>query len=284
MKVMLLGSTGMAGSMIESYFNKYTNHQVLPVHRNKLLSYGVVCDALDNADVSKLINLIKVYNPDVVINCIGLLVKESNDSIEKALLINSLFPHKIALACTANNIRFIHISTDCVFDGIDGPYNENSVTTETNKYGKSKAIGEIRDGNCLTIRTSIIGPDLDKNGTGLFNWVINQKNAINGYTKVMWNGITTLELAKQINTIIVDYPYLRGLYHLTTDEAISKYELLSLINATYNLKLNVMKELGTVSNKCLTNNRKAEYNPSIPPLNQQIEELFNSHLPIVTLN
>ena len=271
MKIMILGGSGMAGSMIYNYLTKYTSHSIVATYREA--GKGIQLDVMNSHHVHHLISFINVYKPDIIINCIGVLIKESNDNPELASRINWAFPHVMASACDAVHARLIHISTDCIFDGKEGPYNEDSEYTETNTYGTTKALGEVKRSPHLTLRTSIIGPDSDINGTGLMNWVLKQKEVINGYASVMWNGITTLELAKQIERIIARLDRLSGLYHLTTDTPISKYELLNLFQYHYDLPIIVNPTNDVIQNKCLNNNRKAEYDPHIPPLSEQIKEL-----------
>ena len=273
MKILLLGMTGMAGSMIYDYFTKNTSHEIVGTSRQSGL--GIQLDVMNSHHVHHLISFMNVWRPQVVINCIGLLVKESNDNPELASRINWAFPHVMASACDSVHAKLIHISTDCIFDGKEGPYNEDSAYTETNVYGRTKALGEVKRYPHLTLRTSIIGPDPDINGTGLMNWVLKQTGTINGFENVKWNGVTTLELADQINNIITRLDKLSGVYHLTTDKAISKYELLKLFKKYYNLSCSINPTYDVIQNKCLTNNRKREYDPHIPLLNQQIKELFN---------
>ena len=271
MKIVVLGAGGMAGSMIFDYLTKHTSYDVVGTYRQK--DKPLYLDASDSHSIHHFISFIGVYKPHVVINCIGLLVKECNDSPDLATRINLAFPHLMAKACDSVNAKLIHISTDCVFNGNHGPYNEWSETDEIGNYGRTKALGEIKTGNHLTLRTSIIGPDKDVNGTGLFNWVMKQSDVIDGYCNVMWNGITTLELAKQIDKIISRIDKLSGLYHLTTDEHNTKNYLLYLLKTHYSIPIKIQECFVPISNKCLLNNRKAEYDCRIPLLDIQIKEL-----------
>lgn len=272
LKVIILGASGMAGSMIYKYLTTNTSYDVVGTYRQE--GRGLTLDASDSHSVHHFISFIGVYKPDVIINCIGLLVKDCNDYPENATRINWAFPHLIAKACDNVNAKLIHISTDCVFNGNNGPYNEWSETNELSNYGKTKALGEVKNYPHLTLRTSIIGPDPDINGTGLMNWVMKQTGEISGYVCTMWNGITTLEMAKQIERIITRLDKLSGIYHLTTDEPVSKYELLCLFRYHYNLPITkINPSMLVTQNKCLSNNRKNEYNPNIPSLDVQIKEL-----------
>jgi dTDP-4-dehydrorhamnose reductase len=271
MKILLLGMTGMAGSMIYDYFTKHTSHEIVGTSRQSGL--GIQLDVMNSHHVHHLISFINVWKPQVVINCIGVLVKESNDNPELASRVNWAFPHVMASACDSVHAKLIHISTDCIFDGKESPYNEDSAYTETNVYGRTKALGEVKRYPHLTLRTSIVGPDIDINGTGLMNWVLKQTGTIEGYSMVQWNGITTLELAKQIEKIVSRLDKLTGIYHLTTDTPISKYDLLCLFKKYYDLPCTIIPSTKLTQNKCLINQRKGEYDCNIPALNDQIKEL-----------
>lgn len=278
MKIFILGASGMAGEMITNYLSKHTEHKIFPICRTPFYCNNIVFDAMKPEDMNLLEYWIEVEKPDVLINCIGILVQESQMNPVKAFTINTNLPRKLAEICTEGNVKLIHISTDCIFDGKKGPYSEIDTPTETNMYGTSKAYGEITTPPHLTLRTSIIGPDSDPEGTGLFNWLIKQTGTIKGYSNVKWNGITTLELARQISVILKNNIELSGLYHLTTDYPISKFNLLYCIKFMYELKMQIEEDTSVVSNKCLINNRKAEYNATIPPIPQQIKELYDYHL------
>lgn len=276
MKIIILGASGMAGEMITKWFKNNTTHEILPVCRTNYYGNNFIANILDKQDMTRLVVYIKEQKPDIVINCIGLLISESEKNLSDAMFVNGAFPKAMASLCTEIKSKFIHISTDCVFDGLDGPYNEYDEPNEANNYGSTKAMGEVKYKPHLTLRTSIIGPDSDTNGTGLFNWLLYQYGIINGFTGVMWNGITTLELAKQINKIITECPTLSGLYHLTTDYPITKFNLLMVIKMVFKKSnLLIVEDATKVCNKCLINNRKAEYQPDIPPIPQQITQLHD---------
>ena len=273
MKIMILGASGMAGEMLYRYMRINTDHKIIPVCRTQHYGSNFVCDV--KKDLEALVTFIKNEQPQVIINCIGVLIKESEADIGNAFFINGNLPRILASVCDEVKAKFIHISTDCVFKGDKGPYNEEDEPTEGNIYGKSKAWGEIVFAPHLTLRTSIIGPDKDVNGSGLFNWLMKQGGEINGYKQVMWNGITTLELAKQITNIIDKHFTLSGLYHLTTDYPVSKYDLLFLTKLIYKLTgIHINENYSVKSNKCLVNNRKGEYNPNIPPIPKQLADMY----------
>ena len=270
-KVVILGSSGMLGHVVYRYLEE-RGHNVLGVSRTSVEGINSV-----EIDVwrkpEKLEKFLLEDRPEVIINCIGVLIKESANHPTLAIYLNSLLPHTLSDLCTGLGAKLIHISTDCVFNGEKGPYTEKDFPTETNWYGRTKALGELNNESDLTLRTSIIGPDLDSEGAGLFNWFSKQKGSISGYTDVFWNGITTLECAKQIEKIITENIELSGLYHLTTPEAISKYDLLKVVQRIFGpFHIQILPLEKIKQNKVLVNTRK-DYNPKIPQYEKQLREL-----------
>jgi dTDP-4-dehydrorhamnose reductase len=165
---------------------------------------------------------------DVVINCIGLLNQVAETNPSKAVYLNSYLPHLIKDTLKETKTKLIHMSTDCVFAGNTGPYFEASLRDGSTFYDRTKALGEVEDDKNLTFRNSIIGPDMNQDGIGLFNWFMKQDGKINGYTGALWTGVTTLTLAKAMEQAVKED--LCGLYNLVNNESISKYDLISLFN------------------------------------------------------
>ena len=250
-KVVVLGSTGMAGHIIAEYMGQkgFDVYRVSRSERNTEKSRGI-----DVINIDKLLIYLDEVCPDVVINCIGLLQKGCEEHPDAAVLINAYLPHCLENHYQNSNTKIIHLSTDCVFSGERGNYNENDLRDGASFYDRSKALGEICNTKDLTFRMSIIGPDIDENGTGLFNWFMKQNGTIKGYSKAIWNGVTTLELAEAIVAAIDEN--LCGLYHLVPEESINKYDLLKLFQKTFG-KTNVIieREEQVVLDKSLVNNR-----------------------------
>lgn len=224
-KVVVLGTLGMAGHIIAEYLDSIGEYEVSGVARRPGRYVNEIIDALD---FSLLEAFLTSKSPDVVINCIGLLVSSSANQITNAILINSYLPQFIGELGDKLGFKCIQVSTDCVFSGKDGGYSENSFRDGDDNYARTKALGELFSEKHLTIRTSIIGPELKSDGTGLMGWFFSQNGEVNGYTKAYWSGVTTLELAKEIHRII--QKPVAGLVHVCPDEKVSKYELLRLIN------------------------------------------------------
>jgi len=232
-KVVVLGVRGMAGHIIAKYLDQCGKYEIFGVARNKGEYVHSQMDVLDHV---LLEGYIKEISPDIVINSVGMLVSQSNDDVVSAIKTNALLPHELATLGNKLNFKLIHLSTDCVFSGRDGGYTEQSPKDGLDNYAKSKALGEVCNKKDLTIRTSIIGPEL-KNGTGLLNWFFRQEGNIRGYTHAYWTGVTTLELAKAIDAMIEQN--ITGLYHLCPKEKISKYDLLHLFKKVWQKRIEI---------------------------------------------
>ena len=217
----------------------------------------------------------KQHNPDIVVNCAGLIPQRAQSdgpNNEKYFIINGLFPNILSIYCNELNIKFIHITTDCVFSGKKGLYTEEDIHDETNMYGLSKSFGEPL--NTTIIRTSIIGHEI-QNKKSLLEWVISQKNKkINGFSNHYWNGLTCLQLSHIINQIINNNMFWIGVRHITSPNIVSKYELVKIINDIYDLNLSITDERTTPNtDKSLL----SIYQPlfTIPDIHIQIKELYN---------
>jgi dTDP-4-dehydrorhamnose reductase len=230
-KVLIIGATGMLGHMVHKYFTKLDTYELYnSVYRTPLNNQSIICNVKDQNAVATLFEQTK---PDVVINCVGALTQESKTNPTSAIYLNALFPNILKDLCNKYQAKLIHVSTDCVFSGKKGAYSEEDFRDADDVYGRSKALGEIFDAPHCTLRTSIIGPEL-KDGTGLFHWFMKQEGEVRGFTNAYWSGVTTLELAKAIDKAISND--LKGLFHVTNGEVISKYDLLKLVKDIYKLK------------------------------------------------
>ena len=241
-KILVIGIKGMAGHVIFKYLQEKNTNKVFGLARNIEPTESIF--NLDVSDTVELIKIINSYNFDFIINCVGILNKDAEDHPEKAIWFNSYFPHFLESITKDTNSKVISISTDCVFSGKNGNYIETDKKDGEGFYAVSKALGEIVNDKDLTIRTSIIGPELKKDGIGLFNWVLNQTGDINGFTNAYWSGITTLELAKFINKITSESNFPNGLIHLTNNVKINKYNLLQIIKEVFELNDIVINESG----------------------------------------
>ncbi len=280
MRILILGGTGMLGHTAWQLFRKDFDVYVTvrgafsEVERFSIFDKKrTICGACveDFRSFEKIINAIK---PDVVLNCIGIIkqIKEASDPI-KSIMVNSLFPHKMAVMCSMNNIRFIHLSTDCVFSGKKGRYVEEDISDPLDLYGRTKLLGEVDDGKALTIRTSMIGTELSAK-YGLLEWVLSQNDkSIKGYTNAIFSGLTTSALSRVVKDIIVKHGALRGLYHVSSDP-ISKFDLLMLIKNKMRLNVDIVPDETFQCNRSLDSKKFCEQVQFVPPTwEEMIDEL-----------
>lgn len=225
MKVLVLGSSGMAGHIISLYLTEI-GYEVIGFSRRKT---GYVKEIIGDAENTVLLRkIIENGNFDYVINCIGILNQFAENNPAKAVFINSYLPHFLAEVTNDSKTKIIQMSTDCVFSGERGKYTKDDFKDGKSYYDRTKALGELEDNKNVTLRNSIVGPDVNENGIGLLNWFMKQENEISGYTKAIWTGQTTLQLAKTMDAVMKNNAY--GLFNAVPKESITKYELLKLFN------------------------------------------------------
>lgn len=268
MNVLVLGGTGMAGHTISIYL-KEAGYDVTAFSRSKV-DYCKNING-DITDFEKLKNVIVEGQYDAIINAIGILNQDAENSKSKAVLLNSYLPHFLSDITKNMKTRIIHMSTDCVFSGKTGGYSETSFRDGETFYDRSKALGELENQKNLTFRNSIIGPDMSEKGIGLFNWFMKQQGQINGFTKAIWTGVTTLTLAKAMEQAIKEN--LTGLYNLVNNETISKYELLKLFNKYMkDDEIEILPNNQLSLDKSLINNRK-DFSFKVPSYEEMIIEM-----------
>lgn len=246
MKILILGASGMLGSAVFRYFSESQGYDAIGTLRygraltffsekqRKNLLVGIDVENFDSLSLA-----FATAKPDVVINCIG-LVKQlaSADDPLQALPINAMLPHRLARLADVAGARLIHISTDCVFSGSRGGYREIDFSDADDLYGRSKFLGEVVSSlHAITLRTSIIGHELEGNH-GLVNWFLSQKGPIRGFTKAVFSGVPTVELARVIRDFVLPNPQLHGLYQVAS-MPINKHDLLNLVAANYEKKIEI---------------------------------------------
>lgn len=225
MKFLVLGCNGMAGHMICLYLQE-NGHKVTGFAREEsALVQSIKGDAMDAENMRKAIGKNQY---DSIINCIGLLNQFADSNKAEAVYLNSYLPHFLAEMTSGTDTQIIHMSTDCVFSGKKGQYTEDDIRDGTTFYDRSKAMGELEDGKNITLRNSIVGPDINPEGIGLLNWFMQSKGMVDGFIRAMWTGQTTLQLAKTMEAAAKQRAH--GLYNTVPDKAISKYDLLNLFN------------------------------------------------------
>lgn len=267
-KVLILGGNGMAGSMFKTYF-KEKGYEVFATQTKKdddesVFEYDIM------KDMHKLEKILEIVKPDLVINAVGILNLVAENNKVLAVTVNSLFPHYVDSLSNLYNFKFIHMSTDCVNSGKKGEYIESDIPDATSFYGRTKALGEIINDKNLTFRTSIVGPDINENGIGLFNWFMKQNGTINGYYNVIWSGVTTLELAKAMEEAF--HQDLTGLYFLVNNEIINKYDLVNLFKKYMGKDIIINKHLDVKENKSMKCTR-TDFDYVVPSYEDMVSEM-----------
>lgn len=258
MKILVLGITGMLGSAVFKALCETNAHQVWGSQRGnnphtKLASLPAsgILTGLDVLDHDALTQAFARLKPDVVINCVGLIkqLDQANNPLV-ALPINAMLPHRLLALCEVGNARLIHISTDCVFNGRKGNYVESDPSDAEDLYGRSKYIGELHHSpHAITLRTSIIGHEL---GTSfaLLEWFLAQQGSVKGFSKAIFSGVPTGELARIIIEHVLPNPALQGLYHVAA-EPISKLNLLQLVAQEYGVQTTITPDDSLVIDRSL---------------------------------
>jgi len=228
---------------------------------------------LDARSEDTLVKYIESISPNYIINCVGVLINGSNRDPENAIFLNSYLPHRLSRLTDVINAKLIHISTDCVFSGEKGTsYIETDEKDGNDIYAKTKGIGEVISDKHLTLRTSVVGPELKSDGEELFHWFMTQSGSISGYTRAIWSGVTTLELAKAVLWSIENK--ITGLYHITNNDSICKYDLLKLFKKYTGKEINILPIDGKGVDKSFIDTRKLiDY--KIPSYEQMVIEMTN---------
>jgi len=270
-KIMILGSRSMLGHMVYHYLKGLNKYNITDASFPEKLHEGSkLLDVTNAVELEKYINTEK---PDILVNCIGVLIKGSQTDPSNAIYLNSYFPHQLAKILRKTGGKLIHISTDCVFSGIKGSYTENDFRDADDTYGRSKALGEVINDTDLTLRTSIIGPELKEKGEGLFHWFMTQNGEINGFTQALWGGVTTLELAKVIDKVIEQK--INGLIHITNELPISKYEIVSLFKKIWSKSsIDIHPSDANSSNKSLKSIR-TDFNHAVPNYEEMLKDQYD---------
>lgn len=268
LKFLVLGCNGMAGHTISLYLQE-RGYEVLGFDRTT--SNYVRSIAGDAKDTAAMERMLSEGNFDTVINCIGILNQFAEQNKGLAVFLNAYFPHFLAEATAGTHTQVIHMSTDCVFSGRRGSYTEDDLPDGETFYDRSKALGELEDEKNLTLRNSIVGPDLHPEGIGLLNWFMQQEGEVDGYTKTIWTGQTTLQLARTMEAAALSRTH--GLYNAVPDRSISKYELLKLFNRYLrNDAVTIRPAAGVRADKSLKRTR-FDFDYRIPDYEQMIAEL-----------
>ena len=250
MKFLILGSTGMAGHLITNYLREH-GHEVYGLARRKIFPHvDIVLDVTNRTELAKII---RGGNFNCVVNCVGILNRAAEDNKTLAIRLNSELPHFLAETTADLPAKIIQLGTDCIFSGKRGGYREDDFPDGKTFYDRTKALGELVDEKNITFRNSIIGGDLERDGIGLLNWFLQQTGEVNGYTKSVWSGVTTLFLAQMIERAAIEN--LHGLYQLTNNTPITKHDLLKLFAKVFRKEIKISPVEGIAADKTLINTK-----------------------------
>jgi len=259
--ILILGASGMLGNAAYRYFRTQTAHEVVGIVRSSRSTATLPADLRDGIaeggdveDVDALVRVFDRHRPTVVVNCVG-LVKQLEDAKNPlaAIPINAVLPHRLARLCSLSGARLIHLSTDCVFSGTKGMYVEDDLPDARDIYGRTKLLGEVDYPHALTLRTSIIGHEL-AGAHSLICWFLAQQGAIRGFSRAIFSGFPTVEIARIIDTYVLPRPELSGLYHLSA-APIDKLSLLRLVADTYDKQIQIDEDVNFVIDRSLNSSR-----------------------------
>lgn len=259
--VLVLGATGMLGNAMVRVLAESPDLLVTAAARSPDAPRRFAPDlrarfvrGLDAENPDRLAALIADAQPDVVINCVG-LVKQLADGqdVLTAVPINTLLPHRLAAICGASGARLVHVSTDCVFSGDKGVYVEGDRPDATDVYGLSKYLGEVSAPHAITLRTSIIGHEFGSRN-GLVEWFLGQNSRVKGFSRAVFSGFPTVELARIVRDHVLPQPELHGLYHVSA-EPIAKLDLLRLVADAYGKEIEIVPDDALVIDRSLNSDR-----------------------------
>ena len=248
-KIIIFGSSGMLGNQMVKVFSKDKKFEIFEINRKKKNKSIKINLEKKNQLVQKIASI----KPDFIINCIG-WIKQKKINYLKAYQVNSEFPLFLSKLAVLFDYKLIHISTDCVFSGLKGNYLDSDYKDAKDLYGLSKSLGEVKNINSCTLRTSIIGPEINKKKFGLFEWFLSQRIKIQGYDKVIFSGLTTLELSKVIRMNLFKKKIYNQILNVSSNP-ISKYELLKLIKKIFKKDIKIDRSIKIKLNRSL-NSRK----------------------------
>jgi len=269
-RVLVLGASGMLGNAVMRFFAQSPNFEVVGSARSAVLkkhfSPNIAEKVIIGHDVNNPDHLVDLFNrarPDFVINCVG-LVKQLEQAFDplQTIPINSLLPHRLARLCEVVGARLVHISTDCIFSGTQGMYKEADASDARDLYGRSKYLGEVDYKSAITLRTSIIGHELD-GARSLVGWFLAQTGSVKGYKRAIFSGLPTVEIARVIHDHVIPHPELHGLYHVSA-EPINKFDLLTMVAQTYGKAIDICADDQVVIDRSLDSTRFRQATGFVP--------------------
>lgn len=261
MRILVLGATGMLGNAMVRLLGSSDGYEVIAATRSAdagdHFPAGLNAQFIGRVDAENpdsLAGLFAAARPDAVVNCVGLVKQLQNaGQVLAAVPLNTLLPHRLLALCEKSGARLVHISTDCVFSGRSGGYRETDQPDAADVYGLSKYLGEVGGAQAITLRTSIIGHEL-RGRASLLEWFLAQTNRVEGYTRAIFSGVPTVELAGIVRDLVLPRADLHGLYHVSA-EPIAKYDLLRLIAAQYDRDIEIVPNAELAIDRSLDSSR-----------------------------
>jgi len=279
LRILILGGDGMLGHclfqhLLPRHEVKVTLHREWPVYAGSgLFSPDCAFAGLDVRSTDRLMEVVADFHPEAVVNAVG-VIKQREAAKERlpCIEINALLPHRLSVFCGALGARLVHLSTDCVFAGTKGNYQETDGSDAEDLYGKTKFLGEVHEKHCLTLRTSIIGRELSRKQS-LLEWFLGQTGPVKGYRQVLYSGFTTLEMSRIIEKMLVHHGEASGLYQVSS-EPINKFELLRLFRDKLNHPIEIIPDDTIRSDRTLDSTRfRREFAYQPPSWAEMIGEL-----------
>lgn len=284
-RILVLGASGMLGSTLFRAFSRDPEFETFGSVREASAKrhflqelHDALIPSVHLDGESGLLTAFAVAKPDVVVNCIGIIkqLPNANDHLE-SLGVNATLPHRLAKYCDAMGARLVQFSTDCVFSGKQGLYKEEDFPDAYDLYGRTKFLGEVNYKNSITLRTSIIGHELNRSKS-LVDWFLSQSGEVKGFTKAVFSGLPTIEVARVVKEYVIPNPNLSGLFHLSVDP-INKYDLLNLVASMYGKSVNIIPDDKLVIDRSLNSDRfrtATGFNPK--PWPELIKDMYQEYL------
>lgn len=270
MRILVLGGDGMLGhQLLKQLSSRHTMAATLRQDKSSYEAYGLFSDensffGIDVRNIDRVTEVMAQFQPDAVVNCVGII--KQRPSAKQSILsleINALLPHRLAVLCRLAGARLVHMSTDCVFSGTSGNYQETDVSDAEDLYGRSKFLGEVDDEGCITLRTSIIGHELSRKSS-LLEWVLAQEGTVKGYQKAIFSGFTTIEMSRIIERVLLSKVEAQGMFQVSS-QPIDKHALLLLIKQHLHPSIEVVADTSVQIDRSLDSSRFRKLFEYTPP-------------------
>lgn len=281
MRILILGGAGMLGHRLYAALRRHHDVAVtlrLGAGLKSIFDPTQVFEGVDVLATDRMLEVVSGFRPDAIINAVGLIKQrvDANESIPNIEL-NALVPHRLSLIAKTTGARLIHFSTDCVFSGRKGKYTENDVPDAEDLYGRTKLLGEVHAHHTVTLRSSLIGHELERK-TSLVEWFLAQRGSVRGFKKAIFSGFTTIEMARIVRRLLERYPEAHGVWHVSS-QPIDKYELLNLVKKYYAVDTEIEPDESFICDRSLDSSRfRAQFEYVPPSWDSMIAEMSKQRL------